>query len=76
MSIITPTFDIVVDCGSLSDPEDGTVEINGTVFGSQASYSCDIGYNLVGVNTRTCLDSQQWSDSAPHCQSMRIHERE
>ena len=60
---------IVVDCGSLSPPIDGTVQLNGTVFGSQAMYSCDIGYSLIGVATRGCLASQNWSDTAPVCQS-------
>ena len=60
---------IVVDCGSLSPPIDGTVQLNGTVFGSQAMYSCDVGYSLIGVATRSCLASQDWSDTAPVCQS-------
>jgi hypothetical protein len=61
---------LVVDCGSLSPPDDGSVQLNGTVFGSQVMYSCDVGYSLIGVNTRTCLASQDWSDTVPVCQSM------
>ena len=62
----------VVDCGGLLDPDNGIVQLSGTVFGSQANYSCVNGYKLVGVTTRTCLETQHWSDTAPSCQSMHI----
>ena len=42
--------------------------LSGTTFTSTATYSCNDGYTLEGVTTRTCLASGSWSDSAPTCQ--------
>ena len=60
---------IVVDCGNLTDPANGQVDLtSGTTFGQTATYSCNTGYNLVGDSTRTCQATGQWSGSAPTCQ--------
>ena len=54
----------MVDCGELS-------LTNGRVFYSYyygtATYSCNAGYDLIGTNTRTCLESGDWSGSVPTC---------
>ncbi len=34
-----------------------------------AAYSCNTGYNLVGVGTRMCIADGYWSPVAPVCQS-------
>ena len=60
---------IVVDCGNLTDPANGQVDLtSGTTFGQTATYSCNTGYNLVGDSTRTCQATGVWSGSAPTCQ--------
>ena len=61
----------VVDCGNgtLNNPTDGQVSFMTTTFGSTATYSCNTGYNLQGVATRTCLANGLWSASEPTCQS-------
>ena len=51
------------------NPDDGSVSFSTTIFTSIASYSCDTGYNLVGVNQRTCTAAGTWSDGEPTCQS-------
>ena len=57
-----------VDCGSLTDPENGAVNFTTTTFNSVATYSCETGYNLVdGDMMRTCLASGTWSGSNPSC---------
>ena len=62
---------IVVDCGSVTDPANGQVDLtSGTTFGQTATYSCNTGYNLVGSSTRTCQATGVWSGSAPTCQRM------
>ena len=62
-------FLVAVDCGELMAPENGAVSTSsGTTFTSTATYSCNDGYTLVGVSTRTCLASGSWSDSAPTCE--------
>uniref|UniRef100_A0A1X7VHY5 Sushi domain-containing protein n=1 Tax=Amphimedon queenslandica TaxID=400682 RepID=A0A1X7VHY5_AMPQE len=41
---------------------------NTTTVNSTATYSCENGYNLVGVSVRTCQSSGNWSGSPPYCQ--------
>ena len=56
-------------CGRLTSPANGDVSMNGTIIGSEASYSCRNGFELKGVRTRQCQSSKQWSDSEPVCTS-------
>ena len=61
----------VPDCGSLTDPANGQVDLtSGTTFGQTATYSCNTGYNLVGDSTRTCQATGVWSGSAPTCEGI------
>ena len=56
-----------VDCGALSDPENGAVVVAaGTSLGAAASYTCLEGYALSGSATRTCEVTGAWSPSAPN----------
>ena len=64
---------IVVDCGNLTDPANGSVSLtSGTTFGQTTTYSCNTGYNLVGDSSRTCQATGNWSGSAPTCEGMLI----
>jgi hypothetical protein len=57
-------------CGDLSSPVNGQVELNGTLQGSRAVYSCNEGYRLlVGDRQRVCGPDSHWSGSQPHCHS-------
>ena len=55
------------NCGPLSDPEYGSVEITGTLPGSIATYACNKGFELIGSDTRECQPSGEWSGEAPIC---------
>ena len=58
-----------MDCGTLTDPANGQVShTTGTTFGHPATYSCDLGYNLVGENNRSCQATGRWSGNTPTCQ--------
>ena len=60
---------MVNDCGSLDNPANGQVTISpNTLQDSVAMYSCDVGYNLNGMESRTCLNSG-WEGEAATCQS-------
>ena len=60
----------VVDCGSLMDPSNGHVSTSsGTTFGSIATYTCDTGYTLSGINERTCGADGNWTSFEPVCSS-------
>ena len=59
----------VLICSSLPNPPFGRVDLTGRTIGSTATYSCQRGYTLVGVTTRTCQANRQWSGKAPVCKS-------
>ena len=56
-----------IDCYSLSPPANGEVFFTTTFSGSTAEYSCNEGFNISGIHTRTCLVNGEWSDETPTC---------
>ena len=54
----------------------GNVTFN-TEFNSQATYTCDTGFDLLGNNTRTCQADGSWTSTDPTCEGtllrMNIH---
>ena len=56
-----------MDCGNLTNPQNGKITLTTTTFMSTANYSCNSGYTLSGNETRTCEASGTWSDTAPTC---------
>ena len=63
---------IELNCGPLSDPLNGQVDVSSTSVGSLATYQCNIGYILVGVTQRICRPNGQWSNSEPICASKHL----
>ena len=57
-----------VDCGVLDDPNNGQVSLDGTTPGSNATYTCDPGFSLIGNMERICQQNGQWSGSEPTCE--------
>ena len=55
-----------MDCMRLDDPMNGEVTDN-TAYGSQANYTCNAGYELVGDRYRTC-QCGGWTGMAPRCE--------
>ena len=70
LSITTSTF-TVVDCGTLNDPSNGQVTLNGTTFWSVATYTCDPGFNIVGDMKRICQANGTWSGNEPTCEGIK-----
>ena len=62
-------FDSCTDCGPLSPPAFGSVQLlnDTTTLGSVANYACDPGYTLSTSMARVCTDTSVWSGSAPVC---------
>ena len=63
----------VITCPDLSPPSNSAIfysvgSTDNRPVGTLALYNCDIGYTLIGENTRSCLYSQSWSGSAPTCE--------
>ena len=42
--------------------------------GAVARYTCNDGYNVVGIASRRCIDQQGWSGSAPICQRKSVND--
>ena len=59
---------IAVPCGTLNNPTNGQVNVEGNTFGSESNYSCSEGYVLNGNSTRMCQADGQWSGSEPICE--------
>ena len=67
LSLFSHHFPLAVDCGNLPSPQNGEVHLQQTTLGSVATYTCNLGYDLVGVGSATCLPSGVWSDGTPEC---------
>ena len=64
---------IAVDCGPLSDPDNGAVTTDpDTTLNSVATYRCRRGFKLAGEKKRTCETSGEWSGEVPTCESKQI----
>ena len=63
MNIILP------DCGAIPAPFNGAVSFtnNRTTYHEVATFTCDIGYYLSHVQTRTCEAAGEWMGSTPDC---------
>ena len=58
-----------MDCGPLTSPLNGTITFPSTNFDSEASYSCDVGFELNGPSERLCQADGEWSGVEPACES-------
>lgn len=54
-------------------PVNGRVSYSSTLYGSVATYSCNIGYTKNGTDTRTCDHSGVWSPPAPVCEGNDVN---
>ena len=56
------------NCGQIAAPENGSVSTpDGTWVGTLATFSCEMGFELIGEETLQCLDNRAWSGDAPEC---------
>ncbi len=61
---------IAIECDDLDDIINGEVVYdNNNIYTSVAEYSCKFGFELVGVEIRTCRENGEWSDEEPLCKS-------
>ncbi len=59
----------VLDCGEPSDLVNGKVSVpHTTICGSEVTYSCNVGYSMKGVSSRTCETNEQWSTGTILCE--------
>jgi CUB/sushi domain-containing protein len=55
-------------CNRLPNPKNGYRIGNGLSVGKFVAYVCKDGYKLIGIRSRSCLASGQWSGTQPVCQ--------
>jgi len=56
-----------VDCGPIATPDNGTVSVTLTTYGSIATYACKAGYASTDPLIRTCQADGTWSSVLPTC---------
>ena len=56
-----------ISCPTPKKLDNGIVVSTSLTFNSTARYSCNTGYELVGVRSRNCLASKTWSGGLPQC---------
>ena len=69
---INDNIHVEVDCGPLSNIENGWVHVSETTFQSMAFYRCKLGFVLNGAEKRTCEADGDWNPDAPTCERMVI----
>ena len=63
-------------CPLLPNPINGAVAQTGIVPGSKATYTCDIGFAVVGSGGHTCQEDGKWSvSSAPICEASKLTDK-
>ena len=64
----TPWFCcLVVDCGQPLLLRHGQVHLTNTTYRSRVNFTCNQGYDLVGISSTVCVANGTWSEEAPLC---------
>jgi hypothetical protein len=53
----------------------GSVTVSERFFGARATYSCQHGYHVVGLQSRTCQADGKWAGAAPICKQNSEYKR-
>ena len=64
---------ICVGCEVPGKPTNGQHYFRNINVGRTVTYGCDDGLELVGDQSRDCLETGRWSGSVPVCKCMHIH---
>ncbi|XP_046691669.1 E-selectin-like isoform X3 [Silurus meridionalis] len=60
-----------VRCPTLEEPLEGKMKCTGDSYGNQCTFSCNNGYQLLGVSELTCTKTAQWSQVTPSCTAVQ-----
>lgn len=60
-------FHVFLDCGNLTSPEHGFINLTGTTYGQTATFSCQPGYYPIGETLLSCTPNGTWSSEQPTC---------
>jgi len=56
-------------CPALENPENGGVIFIDLFEGNKATFTCNLGYNMLGTTVITCLSLGIWDSRPPTCYS-------
>ena len=61
-------------CPILQAPKYGSISavLNNPKSGDVVAFTCNDGYNLLGSDVRTCLETAEWTGKAVSCQGIII----
>ena len=70
---VTDNFEVVdgwlfSECPHPTSIINGTIYYTNTTYNATVTYTCDIGYRLIGNNTNICDDRGTWIGDIPKCQ--------
>ena len=64
---------IAIDCGSPGNLDNGIITPgDNTSLGATVTFTCNSGYTLQGMNSRTCQSNGRWNNEVPVCQGTYI----
>ena len=66
---------VVSKCPQVHAPANGQITGRRREIGSSVTYSCDEGYDLLGLadtDTRTCQPNEMWTGSEPACEYAQV----
>ncbi|XP_057697521.1 E-selectin [Corythoichthys intestinalis] len=72
----TPPTCQAVQCPALLQLDNGTVSCEDDdpdtrfSYGGTCTFSCDLGYRMVGPSEVTCTSAARWSDTMPRCEAI------
>ncbi|MBZ3871168.1 Sushi, von Willebrand factor type A, EGF and pentraxin domain-containing protein 1 [Sciurus carolinensis] len=67
---ISPSCLEPIKCKAPGNPENGHSSGEIHTVGAEVTFSCEEGYQLVGVTKITCLESGEWNHPRPHCEAL------
>ncbi|KAK3516176.1 hypothetical protein QTP70_005677 [Hemibagrus guttatus] len=60
-----------VRCPALEEPVDGRMSCSGDSYGSRCTFSCNVGFRLLGTSELTCTKTAQWNQETPSCRAVQ-----
>ena len=61
------------DCEYPLNITNGMIVYTNTTFNATVTFTCDIGYRLIGNDTNTCDESGTWNGTIPECQIVGMY---
>lgn len=66
----TVFFQEPIKCKAPGNPKNGHSSGGIYTVGAEVTFSCEEGYQLMGITKITCLESGEWSHLIPYCEGM------